>query len=83
MSKGVLKSMTSRLDRVWTPSKVVRLFLLVAKFLSLLRGASGVREAMLFWPISNFYRFLQFLMGSSVLIWFQKQEKSFRLTQSR
>jgi hypothetical protein len=44
----VLKSMTSRLDRVCTPSRVVRLFLLVAKFLSLLRGASGVREAMLF-----------------------------------
>lgn len=64
------------------PSSEERLFLLVARFLSLASGASGVREAMLFCPMSSFSRFLQFLMGSSVLIWFQKQENSFKLTQS-
>jgi hypothetical protein len=78
----VLKSMTSRLESVCTPSSEERVFLLVARFLSLARGARGVSEAMLFWPMSSFSRFLQFLMGYSVLIWFQKQENSFKFVQS-
>lgn len=60
--------MTYRLERVCMPSSEARLFLLMDKLFNLASGAKGVRVVMLFCPISNFSKFLQFLMGSRVLI---------------